>query len=81
MRHITWMPDQAFPRRIAFAAMLIAVAAIPTVGGVGSAIAQNATPVADGTAEPFDPDSESHELVVAQGLAIFDFTPAIWRVT
>ena len=81
MRHITWMPDQAFPRRIAFAAMLIAVAAIPIVGGVGSAIAQNATPVADGTAEPFDPDTESHEQVVAQGLAIFDISPAIWRVT
>jgi len=46
-----------------------------------------ASPTAQATNPPsasptaFDPDTSTHEQVVAQGLAIFDITPAIWRVT
>ena len=39
------------------------------------------TPVATSTPEPFNPDTASHDQVIAQGLAIFDVAPAIWRVT
>lgn len=79
-------------QRFAAAVMLIAVAALPVIGG-GQAIAQNATPVPDEEATPvatavpsptaaaFDPESATHEQVIAQGLAIFDVVPAIWRVT
>ena len=39
------------------------------------------TPAATSTPEPFNPDTASHDQVIAQGLAIFDVAPAIWRVT
>jgi hypothetical protein len=47
-----------------------------------TATAQPASsPQASPTAAAFDPKSVAHEQVIAQGLAIFDVTPAIWRVT
>lgn len=79
--------------RLSAAAMLAVVAALPALGGAG-VYAQNASPVAEDeeatpvatvvpspTPEEFDPETATHEQVIAQGLAIFDVAPAIWRVT
>lgn len=85
--------EKAYRRRLAAAAMLSVIAALPMIGGGGPAIAQNASPVPDEEATPiatvapsptvatFDPETASHEQIIAQGLAIFDVAPAIWRVT
>jgi len=74
-------------RRIAVAALLVAVSVIPMFSA-GTTFAQNATPVGEETPaatattapESFDPATATHEQVIAQGLAIFDVAPAIWRV-
>lgn len=76
--------------RLTVVALLFVVAGLPLAGG---ARAQDATPVTgeaatpvatmapSPTPEPFDPDTATHEQVIAQGLAIFDVEPAVWRVT
>lgn len=75
------------PRRLALVAVLAALIGLPIAG----IAAQNATPVATPeavetpvpipTPAAFDPNTATHEQVIAQGLAIFDVAPAIWRVT
>ncbi|MCC6791756.1 MAG: hypothetical protein IT336_08730, partial [Thermomicrobiales bacterium] len=79
--------------RLSAAAMLTVVAAAPLLAGGAPAFAQNASPVPEDDATPvataapsptvaaFDPETATHAQVIAQGLAIFDVEPAIWRVT
>jgi len=80
-------------RRIAAGVLLAVVGALPVFGSDAPAVAQQASPVTEASptaeseatpvpvATEFDPATASHEQVIAQGLAIFDVTPAIWRVT
>jgi hypothetical protein len=68
---------QAAPRRMAVA-LLMVVMALVTAGMPARTLAQNATPAAE---DEFDAETASHEQVVAQGLAIFDLVPGMWRVT
>ncbi|MEA2598560.1 MAG: hypothetical protein QOF01_5029 [Thermomicrobiales bacterium] len=62
---------------VAFAtlAMLLGSRAVPNRAG-----AQEGTPEAVGTSAPTPDLPRSREQVIAQGLAIFDIEPAIWRV-
>src|SRR5436305_6227755 len=67
------------------------LACLPMLRHNGPEFAQVATPAgtpvaaptvaATHTAIPFDPKTATHGQVIAQGLAIFDISPAIWRVT
>lgn len=92
MDRVRNQPAGARRRRIVVAAMLAAalVAGLPVVGERGPVAAQQGSPVATvetddvtptAPALEFDPASATHEQVIAQGLAIFDVEPAIWRVT
>lgn len=65
------------PLRVVGAIAIIAVLAMALVGTSGNphyAVAQ------DGSPEPTESLPRSREQVIAQGLAIFDIEPAIWRV-
>jgi hypothetical protein len=74
-------------RRIAVVMVLLLAMLLPVIGSHAPVYAQQASPVPESdesTPTPeaeFDPDTATHEQVIAQGLAIFDVAPAIWRVT
>lgn len=88
-------PFQHRRRAAASIAAVALLALLPLAGRVAPAYAQNATPAAatpaarasatptaaPRTPVPFDEQTATHAQVIAHGLAIFDVTPAIWRVT